>query len=180
MNGINNPIIFYPAILLLITSAILTIKFKNIFYSLLSAIVVFFITGLLFYLLGSEYNAVIQIAIYGIAVPIILGLSVMFTEDVECNKIINKNIKQNSFLIIIGILFIFTILTFLSFSSFNIMSFDGINSYNTLNAFAEGLFVNYVWAFELISIILTIIIIGITLFNNKNTNYKNEDKICKK
>ena len=54
--------------------------FNNIFYSLLSAIIVFFIAGMFFYVLGSEYNAVIQIAIYGVAVPVIHGLAIMFTE----------------------------------------------------------------------------------------------------
>ena len=63
-----NPIIFYPLAIVLVLAAIFAISFRNIFYSLLSAIVVFFITGVLFYILGSEYNAVVQIAIYGIAI----------------------------------------------------------------------------------------------------------------
>ena len=58
----NNPIIFYSAAFLMLLFAILTLSFRNIFYSLISAIVVFFFAGMFFYLLGSEYNAVIQIA----------------------------------------------------------------------------------------------------------------------
>ena len=49
MNGIFNPIVFYPSAVLMILFAVLAIKFKNIFYSLLSAIVVFFLAGFLFY-----------------------------------------------------------------------------------------------------------------------------------
>ena len=79
MNGMDNSIIFYSASFIMLLFAVLTLCFKNIFYSLISAIVVFFFAGLFFYLLGSEYNAVIQIAIYGVAVPIILGVAVMFT-----------------------------------------------------------------------------------------------------
>ena len=30
-------------------------------------------------MLGSEYNAIIQAAIYGLAVPVIIGISIMFT-----------------------------------------------------------------------------------------------------
>ena len=95
MNGIDNPIIFYPSALLMILLALFAIGLKDIFRSLLCAISVFFLTGLVFYILGSEYNAVIQIAIYGVAVPIILGLAIMFTshkkEKVEKNK--SPNLK---------------------------------------------------------------------------------------
>ena len=79
MNGIENPIVFYPAAAVMLLFALLTIKFNNIFYSLLSAIVVFFLAGMFFYVLGSEYNAVIQIAIYGVAVPVILALRIVYS-----------------------------------------------------------------------------------------------------
>ena len=46
MNGMFNPILFYPSALLMIIFAILAIRFKNIFYSLLSAILVFFFAGI--------------------------------------------------------------------------------------------------------------------------------------
>ena len=91
MNGITNPIVFYPAAVVMILFALLSIKFNNIFYSLLSAIIVFFIAGMFFYILGSEYNAVIQIAIYGVAGPVILGLAIMFTEKEN-----RKKLKQKS------------------------------------------------------------------------------------
>jgi len=64
MSGIDNPIIFYPVSALMILMALLTIGYRNIFRSLLCAIAVFFFAGFFFYILGSEYNAVIQIAIY--------------------------------------------------------------------------------------------------------------------
>ena len=88
MSGISNPIIFYPLAIMLILFAYLTISLKNIFHSLLSAILVFFITGVIFFVLGSEYNAVVQIAIYGFAVPIVLGLAIMFTNLKKEEKMI--------------------------------------------------------------------------------------------
>ena len=72
----------------------MSIKFKKIFYSLLCAITVFFLAGFFFYVLGSEYNAVIQIAIYGIAIPVILGLAVMFTNLKKDESVINKDSNQ--------------------------------------------------------------------------------------
>ena len=76
---ISNPIIFYIASALIITSACISMFAKNIIYSLLAAILVFFSVSVIFYMLGSEYNAIIQAAIYGFAVPVIIGLSIMFT-----------------------------------------------------------------------------------------------------
>lgn len=178
MNGINNPIIFYSASIFIIIFSILSIKFKNIFYSLLSAIVVFFLAGLLFYVLGSEYNAVIQIAIYGIAVPIILGLAIMFTnlKEKKSDKEISKKFFKFKYLMFLtcGIFilaFVYLVLT--SFViipvGFNIMEQTNISAVNLLSIFGKGLFVKYVYAFEIISVILTIIVVGFTMFKNKES-----------
>ena len=83
---INNPIIFYIASVLIIGFAFGSMIMKNIIYSLLCAIMVFFSASIIFYMLGSEYNAIIQAAIYGFAVPIIIGLSIMFTTGKQENK----------------------------------------------------------------------------------------------
>lgn len=173
MNGMYNPIIFYPTAVLIVLFAILAIKFKNIFYSLLSAIIVFFLAGIFFYVLGSEYNAVIQIAIYGIAVPVILGLAVMFTnlrkEDKTETK--NSNLKYIMFLVsgIFILSLIYLVMTSLLVNpiGFNIEEVSSNTSIQVMRAFSQGLFVNYILAFELIALILTMVVVGLTLFNKK-------------
>ena len=173
MNGMFNPIIFYPAAFTMILLAILTIKFKNIFYSLLSAIGVFFITGLFFYILGSEYNAVIQIAIYGIAIPVILGLAVMFTnfkkEEISQSNL--SNLKYIMFLtggiFIISLLYLIMTSLIINPTGFNISENISNTSVQAMSAISHGIFVNYVWAFELVALILTIIVVGLTMLNKK-------------
>ena len=64
---INNPVIFYSASVLITIFALLALFARNVVYSLLAAVVVFFFGALFFYLLGSEYNAIIQAAIYGLS-----------------------------------------------------------------------------------------------------------------
>lgn len=173
MNGIDNPIIFYSATFLMLLFAVLTLWFKNIFHSLVSSIFVFFIAGFFFYILGSEYNAVIQLAIYGIAVPVILGIAVMFT-SFKNNTVTEKEQKKTPYYKYIAILALslFALsLVYLIMISFSLVP-SGFNTVETLNsgklnsisAFGTGLFVNYVWAFELVSIILTIIVAGFTMF----------------
>ena len=175
MSGIYNPIVFYPIAFMVILFAILTIYFKNIFYSLLSAMVVFFCVGLIFYILGSEYNAVIQIAIYGIAVPIILGLAIMFTNLKNDKEVLEqKNGFKNYGLFFLGGLFIMIFLTLISTQAFEDNLLSEINSRGVLLTFANSLFVKYVLAFELISVVLTILIVGLTLLDKNTTKKEGE------
>lgn len=167
---INNPVVFYTASVLIITFALLSMFLKNIIYSLLAAIMVFFSASIFFYILGSEYNAIIQAAIYGIAVPVIIGISIMFTTG-------QNNIKKESILPIItiasGLLFIMAFVSVLMISvamlpdTFHLMELQQFNSYDVISEFARGIFIDYVWAFELLSLLLTIVIAGLTLFSGK-------------
>ena len=173
MNGIFNPIVFYPSAIMMILFALLAIKFKNIFYSLLSAILVFFFAGFFFYVLGSEYNAVIQIAIYGVAVPVVLGLAVMFTnlkKEVK-SEVKPSNLQYTMFLtsgiFVLSLLYLVMTSKIVSSLGFNISENIENTSVQVLSAFSQGLFVNYIYAFELIALILTIIVVGITLFDKK-------------
>lgn len=171
MSGMFNPIIFYSIAILMILTAILTINLKNIFHSLLSAICVFFLAGIIFYILGSEYNAIIQIAIYGVAIPIILGMAVMFTDFRNSKKNLSEQTNLKYLVLLISGIFIlvfsYLILTSNALNPMDI-SFD-INTKNAsiqvINIFSRKIFIDYVWAFELVSIILTIIVAGLTLFN---------------
>jgi NADH:ubiquinone oxidoreductase subunit 6 (subunit J) len=173
MSGIDNPIIFYPLAISLVFFATSTISARNIFRSLLSAIAVFFLVGLVFYILGSEYNAVIQIAIYGVAVPVVLGLAIMFTNLKKTEKE-EKTSNMNYLLILAFGLFILTVIYLMLTSlaiepvGFNILDEVGANTVQSISAFGSGIFVQYVWAFEIISLILTIVVVGLTMFRRIN------------
>lgn len=172
--GINSAMLFYPIAILLIGFAYLAIKFNNLFYSLISAILAFFLSGIIYYLLGSEYNAIIQIAIYGIAIPIILGLGIMFTHFThkqEKNK--KTNSKKNFIIVLCFGIFILALIyltkTSLIFSplEFNIEGKIINSTIQTISAISNGIFVKYVWAFELVSLLLTIVVAGLTLFKRR-------------
>ena len=74
-------LIFFGFAGAIIFFALLSIFSMRILYSLLSAVCVFFATAGIYFLLGADYNAVIQIAVYGIAIPILFVLAIMFTSD---------------------------------------------------------------------------------------------------
>lgn len=166
-----NSIVFYSASFLLVLFGILTMVFKNIFYSLMSAIIVFFMTAILFLLLGSEYNAIIQLAIYGFAIPVILGLGIMFT-NLRKDKSIKFEFSNSKYgvILVCGIFLLafvyMALISLLGVSelfSTQIIFDEVVNKYSNFSIFANGIFTKYVWAFELVSLILTIAAIGMTV-----------------
>ena len=72
-------LIFYPTAIILLIFAILAIFAEKIVKSLVIAIGVFFLCAVLFYLLQAEYLAIMQLSIYGLAIPILLAIALMFT-----------------------------------------------------------------------------------------------------
>ena len=168
---IDNPIVFYIASFLIIGFALFSMFFKNIIYSLLCAIMVFFSASIFFYILGSEYNAIIQAAIYGFAVPIIIGLSIMFTTRTQSKT---KNGFTLPYITLLsGAIFILALVYVIMISlamipdAFHLTEIAQINSYELMSSFARGIFMDYVWAFELLSLLLTVVIAGFTVLNKK-------------
>lgn len=163
---INNPVIFYSASVLITIFALLALFARNVVYSLLAAVVVFFFGALFFYVLGSEYNAIIQAAIYGLAVPVIIGVSIMFTTRSAGGR--KSFITPYITLLCSGIFllaFIYLVMMSLAMSpnTFHNMELVQVNAFDTIRAFARGIFIDYVWAFELVSLLLTIVIAGFGL-----------------
>ena len=172
---ISNPIVFYLASFFIIVFALLTLFAKNVIYSLLSAVMVFFFGALFFYMLGSEYNAIIQAAIYGLAVPIIIGVSIMFAPT--SGKVKDKSFVTPYVTFMSAALFVlaFVYLVLMSLAmipdTFRVMDVFHVNAFDAIKSFAKGIFINYVWAFELLSLLLTVVIAGIGLLRtDKRTN----------
>ena len=156
---INNPVIFYSASVLITIFALLALFARNVVYSLLAAVVVFFFGALFFYILGSEYNAIIQAAIYGLAVPVIIGVSIMFTTRSAGGR--KSFITPYITLLCSGIFllaFIYLVMMSLAMmpDTFHNMELVQVNAFDTI-------FIDYVWAFELVSLLLTIVIAGFGL-----------------
>ncbi len=170
---IDNPVIFYSASFLLILFVLGALFARNIIYSLLCSVVVFFLGALFFYVLGSEYNAIIQAAVYGLAVPVLIGISIMFWHNgKEKEKRAEKFTIPYITLMCAGIFVLaFVYLVMMSVAmvpdTFCIKELAQVNAFDNISVFAKGIFVNYVWAFELVSLLLTIVIAGLSLFKKR-------------
>ena len=167
---ISNPIFFYTTSVILFVFTLITLFARNVVYSLLASVVVFFCGALFFYLLGSEYNAIIQAAIYGLAVPVIVGVSIMFTTQ---RRSILKHFVTSYVTILCSGIFIlaFIYLTMMSLAlipdTFNLVELIQTNTYDNIRSFSNGIYVNYVWAFELVSLLLTIVLAGFGLLKKR-------------
>ena len=97
----------------------------------------------------------------------------MFT-DFKKDKVINNNKMGLWYLLIlisgifiIAILYLAKISLVINPQIFNISENIGNNYVQVMSAFSSGIFVKYVWAFELTSVILTIIVVGLVLLRKK-------------
>ena len=171
---IDNPVIFYSAAFMIIAFALAALFSRNVIYSLLASVCVFYLGALFFYILGSEYNEIIQAAIYGLAVPVILGISIMFRGKYGQKQ---KN-EQRKFTVpyimlmcagIFCLAFVYLVMISLVMlpDTFNFTGMPEISAYDNILAFAKGIFINYVWAFELVSLLLTIVIAGFSMFRKR-------------
>lgn len=166
-------LIFYGFAGAIILFAVLSIFSRRILYSLLAAVCVFFATAGVYFILGADYNAVIQIAVYGIAIPILFVLAIMFTSD-KLDKKIYITAKPRLFFSFLGLGVLFSALIYLIATSLSLNSNAAwviqkqtmfINKYQMFSAISDGFFINYVVAFELFSILLLIVIVGISTLN---------------
>lgn len=166
-------LIFYGFAGVIILFALLSVFSFRILYSLLFAVGVFFATAGIYFILGADYNAVIQVAIYGIAIPILFALAIMFTSD-KLDKKTYITFKPRFFFTFLGLGALFLSLLYLIATSLNLSSNANwvlqkqtmfINKYQMFNALSEGFFTNYVIAFELFSILLLIVVAGISTLN---------------
>jgi NADH-quinone oxidoreductase subunit J len=171
--NILKSLIFYGFAGIIIVFALLSIFANRILYSLISAVCVFFTTAGIFFLLGAEYNAVVQILVYGIAIPILFVMAIMFTAD-KLDKKTYITLKPRFIVSFISIGVLFLALIYLLATS---LSLDAnanwiftkqtmtVNKYQMFSAISNGIFVNFAYAFELFSILLLIIIVGFSTLN---------------
>ena len=170
---LNNPVFFYIASVGIILFALLSVFAKNVIYSLLWAVLVFFFGAVIFFILGSEYNAIIQAAVYGLAVPVIIGVSIMFRgKPQKDDSGVKKFVLPYVTIMCTGIFvlaFVYLIMMSLVMmpDTFHLMEAVHITAFDNISAFAKGIFVDYVWAFELVSLLLLIVIAGISMLERR-------------
>ena len=170
---IINCIVFYGFGILVLLFAILAIMARNVVYSLLCAVISFFGIGGLFFSLNADYNAVVQISIYGTAIPVLFLFAIMLTSR-DDNKKLNLTLSARFFLAIISSIVLLMLLWYSIEFAFhfdpNLSEFfnpvkNFVGGYDSIIAIANGLFVNYSVALILFAVIILAIVVGISVLN---------------
>jgi len=147
----------------------------KIFYSIFFGFVSFILFGLLYFLLNAPFNAAVQISIYGVAFSVLFVISVMLYNTIKDERKY-LFISKRFFLTLFGIsLIVYSIFGILRQDmSFGLKEFLNTNDYMlsdssaSLQIIGNTLFTKYIFAFELLSLLLLIGIVGVLIFVNKN------------
>ena len=97
----------------------------------------------------------------------IIGVSIMFTKPEKASAKSNvvpvtAIISAEIFILAFVFVIMFSLATFPD--TFHLTEIPQVNSFDVISSFAKGIFINYIWAFEIVSVLLTIVIAGFTLF----------------
>lgn len=122
MNVSINSVYFLFLSFSLLFGAILTIASKKMVYSLLWSMITFISIGGLFFVLDTTYNAIVQLLVYVVAIPILIAVSIMLIKPEQENK----NFSYSKFLSVLGIITFIILLT--EFTSINYDIFQIIKS----------------------------------------------------
>ncbi|MCV3769246.1 MAG: NADH-quinone oxidoreductase subunit J [Wolbachia pipientis] len=149
---------FYFFAFLSILSAVYVISVKNPVYAVLSLIITFVNSVVLFILLGAEFIAMVMLVVY-IGAVAVLFLFVVMMLDVDYIRLRYGFTKHLVLSVILSVIF-FLVINFIIRSS--TLSTNNIINYNISNVKAIGdlLYTDYMYAFHLSGILLLVAIIG--------------------
>ena len=166
-------ITFYGFALLILFFSIMSVFANRILYTLLYSVIAFFCLGGIFFSLGADYNAVVQIAVYGVAVPVIFLFAIMFTSRKE-NKTVYLSYATRCFVGFISAALLFMILWYsvefavhLNINAGKFLSgrIAEIGDFNSIVSIANGLYVNYQLALILFAFTVLTTVVGISVLN---------------
>lgn len=163
-------ITFYGFTLAIVVFALLTLFARRILYSLLFAVILFFCTGGIFFSLGADYNAVVQIIIYGVAIPVLLLFAIMLTSAYESRKV-NLSYSPRFFVGFLSASLLFMMLWYAVQFALGLSDKLGwffnaempkTSSVEMFMAMSNGIYTNYSLPFILIGILVLIVVVGIS------------------
>lgn len=163
-------ITFYGFALAIVVFALLTLFARRILYSLLFAVILFFCTGGIFFSLGADYNAVVQIIIYGVAIPVLLLFAIMFTSAYE-NRKVNLSYSPRFFVGFLSASLLFMMLWYAVQFALGLSDKLGwffnsdmpkTNSVEMFMAMSNGIYTNYSLPFILIGLLVLFVVVGIS------------------
>ncbi|RMF91882.1 MAG: NADH-quinone oxidoreductase subunit J [Nitrospinota bacterium] len=154
------------AVLILITS-MLVILHRNPIYSALFLIVSFLLMAGLFLLLNAQFLAVVQVIIYAGAIMVLFLFVLMLLDVRQLERAIHRVRYQRSLGLILGLLFFLEIGLLIRSATLQgepgAFSPEKVQELGNIQILGKLLFTDYLYPFEMTSLLLLVAIIGAVL-----------------
>ncbi len=163
---IISPILFYIVALSAIFAAVMVVLAPRIVYSVVSAFIFFILVSFVYLMLNAPFNAAAQLVIYGVAVSIVFVFSLMMT-SYNKDKSLGLSLSPRLISTLLGLSFIFVaVFVFTKEDLFNqaacnLFEVNINNAFDTTFYIAKGLFTDYIFAYELLSVFLLLAVVGL-------------------
>jgi NADH-quinone oxidoreductase subunit J len=154
-----------------IISALIMISVKHMVISAICLIITFAFLAGLYILLNAQFIAALQVIIYSGAIVVLFLFVIMLIQMKE--KIIErKRLLGQKILGILLALVLFSLLLSMFLPSLTLgkmgeFSPEKVNFMGNTEAFSKELFVNYIYPFEIVSIVLLAAIVGAVILTKK-------------
>lgn len=158
--------IFLGIAVITLAGAVLAVTLKNVFYNALSLILSLFGVACLFIYLNSEFLAVMEVIIYIGAIAVAIIFAIMLSQPMFQKNEKRDAVKIIKALLAAGLLFA-GLWKVLSSTEWPTASIEGDYS---IRAIGKNLLTTNVLAFEAVSVVLLVAIIGALLFSAKENN----------
>ena len=154
--------IFLYCALMIVTTGILAVRFRNPVHSVLAVLVLFFHMAGLYLLLNAEFLAAIQIIVYAGAV-LVLYLFVVFLvnikEEIKTERfVVNHNISK--FISFLVFLMLIAVTQSFRLGTPGKWTVDAIRQVTHTKAMGIEIFTSYILPFEIIALILLVAVVG--------------------
>jgi NADH-quinone oxidoreductase subunit J len=166
-------VLFYVLAIIVLLSTLLAIIQRQVVHAVVYLILSFFATGLLFYLLGAPFLAVLEVIIYAGAI-MVLFLFIVMAVRVESDEDTKTEIHQWLPAVVLAVI---------SFLVGGVLIFEIPGSKMSLNtgmatpsAFGQFLFKSYWFPVEIASFLLLIGLVGALYLGRRESRKESEDR----
>ncbi len=175
-------IVFYAFSALMVVAALGVVSAKNPVHSALFLVLTFFATSAIWLLLEAEFLAITLILVY-VGAVMVLFLFVVMMLDINITRMREGVMRYAPFGLAIAILLVVQMIMVVGPEHFGFQSFAAPvqhgPDYSNTKELGRILYTDYVYAFELASVILLVAIvaaISLTLRRRPNTRYQSPGK----
>lgn len=181
MEQVIKTVIFYSFSLIAVISALFVILKKNPVASAVNLVVTFFSISVIYVLLNSEFIAIMQVLVYAGAIMVLIIFVIMLlnlrpTEIGMTNRMVSKAVIITFLVMIMAILLCVIIYYGVPGGISGGITPEVISKEGSVQIIARAMFSEFLLPFELVSLLITIAIIGTVILSRGGIQEKRPER----